>query len=123
MYYDIKLPRKVSGAELKDALKNTASRLKWRCITLVKNYEVSPGSIKVEPREVELSIYPKEGGILGRIERFLAGPMEVSVIIKSQYSTLTVWPENYLASNDDLEKLTLTLYDVLQEPKKIKSPA
>lgn len=107
MHYDIELPREVSGTELMDALKEVASKLRWRYKKAPISSDVHHGSVEIERRSFRVEL--KTFIFLGRM-----GYTNPYIDPNGSYSTLGIDSSLFFPFLDeDATKLTEALYDVL----------
>jgi hypothetical protein len=105
MEYEINLPREVLGTQVMIALRKTASRLKWHYSSSVSSWSASPGSVEFKPIKFAVEL---------KTSRFFGDSVSVGIEPDEQYSKLYLFSKyGYDLSGKNLEKLTLTLYDVI----------
>ncbi len=105
MEYEINLLREVSGTQVMIALRETASRLEWHYSSSVSSWSASPGSVKFKPIKFAVKL---------KTSRFFGDSVSVGIEPDEQYSKLYLFSKyGYGLSGKDLEKLTLTLYNIL----------
>lgn len=111
MDYEIKLPKKVKGTDLLNAIEKASKKLSWMYGKRIKlkQYSLSSGSVQTSVKEYYISI-----GTFGLIL-----PQSGNIFIKPDetYSEITVYHNNILTTKklrkENLEKFSSQLYSAL----------
>lgn len=103
--YNIALPKKLTGSELAAAMKEAASKLKWRYRQEVNDVSVTYGSVNLQTNSVHVSI--NNGRFVGEEAR-VVNPIKLN----EKYSELQL--ESYFWGQKHIKRFAEALHDVLQ---------
>ena len=101
------LPKEISGSELAEVIKKTASQLGWKYRRYDHDYIVSSSSVKIQPKGFTLMIRPG----------FFGGSMRTTLEPTKTYSEFDLDSYERRIKKSNLELFASTLYKLLGETK------